>query len=86
MWSGDIYVTCHNDTREGEIRVLGLDGKVKRRIGVHTDWSYMFGCPSHVAVNSSAKKIFVSGFIKNIVACMSVDGSVIYAYKDDSMR
>ena len=83
---GTLYVTCRNDLgAEGEIKVLGLDGKVKRRLGVNQDGSFMFNWPYYITVNSSGEKIFVSDGAKQTVTCMSVDGRVIYTYKDDSM-
>ena len=84
---GELYVTCWNYS-DGEIRVLGLDGKVKRRLGVNQDGSFMFKLPYYITVNSSGEKIFVSDFGTHTVTCMSVDGRVIYTYidKDDSMR
>ena len=85
---GELYVTCHNDTYPGvgEIRVLGLDGKVKRRLGVNQHGQYMFTAPDYITVNSSGEKIFVSDNVRDTVTCMSADGRVIYTYKDDSMR
>ena len=84
---GELYVTCWNiPGGDGEVRVLGLDGKVKRRLGVNQDGSFMFKWPRHITVNSSGEKIFVSDYGTNTVTCMSVDGRVIYTYKDGSMR
>ena len=85
---GELYVTCFNSygEGEGEIRVLDLDGKVKRRLGVNQDGSFMFEWPWYITVNSSGEKIFVSDYYTHTVTCMSVDGRVIYTYKDDSMR
>ena len=84
---GELYVTCDNyDPGVGEIRVLGLDGKVKRRLGVNQDGSFMFESPNYITVNSSGEKIFVSDYDADTVTCMAVDGRVIYTYKDDSMR
>ena len=83
---GELYVSCYTYTGDGEIRVLGLDGKVKRRLGVNQDGSFMFTMPHYITVNSSGEKIFVSDNSKQTVTCMSVDGRVIYAYKDDSLR
>ena len=82
---GELYVTCHNYNGDGEIRVLGLDGKVKRRLGVNQDGSFMFTKPEYITVNSSGEKIFVSDNVRDTVTCMSVDGRVIYTYKDGSM-
>ena len=85
---GELYVTCHNYFGEGvgEIRVFGLDGKVKRRLVVNQDRSFMFWAPYYITVNSSGEKIFVSDWGTHTVTCMSVDGRVIYTYKDGSMR
>ena len=86
---GELYVTCHRDTypvTEGEIRVLGLNGKVKRRLGVNQDGSFRFTAPCYITVNSSGEKIFVSDYYTDTVTCMSVDGRVIYTYKDGRMR
>ena len=87
---GELYVTCYNNdlgnVERGEIRVLGLDGKVKRRLGVNQDGSFMFNWPYYITVNSSGEKIFVSGYDTDTVTCISVDGRVIYTYKDGSMR
>ena len=85
---GELYVTCHNPfgPGNGEIRVLDLDGKVKRRLGVNQDGSFMFIWPTYITVNSSGEKIFVSDWSTDTVTCMSVDGRVIYTYKDGSMR
>ena len=85
---GELYVTCSNDNHramEGEIRVLDLDGKVKRRLGVNKDGSFMFKRPNYITVSSSSEKIFVSDFSAHTVTCMSVDGRVIYTYKATSM-
>ena len=86
--NGELYVTCCNDSMygEGEIRVLGLDGKVKRRLGVNQDGSFMFESPDYITVNSSGERIFVSDYDTDTVTCISVDGRVIYTYKDGSMR
>ena len=88
---GKLYVTCHNNTytgggEKGEIRVLDLDGKVKRRLGVNQDGSFMFISPDYITVNSSGEKIFVSDYAKETVTCLSFDGRVIYTYKDANMR
>ena len=83
---GELNVACRNDNpREGEVRVLDLDGKVKRRLGVKQDGSFMFTWPNYITVNSSGEKIFVSDCNTNTVTCMSVDGRVIYTYKDANM-
>ena len=82
---GELYVACYDTPGDGEVRVFGLDGKFKRRLGVNQD-GFMFTRPDSITVNSSGKKIFVSDRDTDTVTCMSVDGRVIYTYKDRSRR
>ena len=82
----EIYVTCYDVSGEGEVKVLDLYGKVKGSLGINRDGTYMFTEPDYIAVNKSGDKIFVSDSNTDTVTCMSVDGRVIYAYKNDSMR
>ena len=86
VFRDDIYVTCYDVSGEGEVKVLDLDGNVKRRLGINRDGTYMFTEPNYVTLNKSGDKIFVSDSNTDTVTCMSVDGCVIYAYKNDSIR
>ena len=53
--------------------------------GVQQKRSFMLTMPYFITVNRSGEKIFVSDYGTNMVTCMSVDGHVIYAYKDVRM-
>ena len=82
----EIYVSCHNDPGEGEVRVLDLSGNLKRKLGVNKDGSYQFQGPTYLTVSTTGKKIFVSDFSTSIISCMTADGNIIYQYKDYGLR
>ena len=86
VWGGEIYVTCHNDPGEGEVRVLGRDGELRRRLGINKDRSFMFTQPYYITVNPSGEKIFVSDNRIFTITCMTPDGRVVYSYKDNDMN
>ena len=56
---GEIYMTCHNDPGEGEVRVFGRDGGLRRKLGINKYRSFMFTSPHYITVNPSGE-IFVS--------------------------
>ena len=82
----EIYVSCHHDPGEGEVRVLDLSGNWKRQLGLNQDGSYQFQGPTYLTVSTTGKKIFVSDRDKSIISCMTPDGNIIYQYKDDVLR
>ena len=83
--SGDeIYTSCHNGP--GEIRILHLNGQLKRKIGLNQDGTFRFTCPFYLAVSSSRNKIFVSDFETSTVTCMTLNGNIIYQYQDNALR
>ena len=86
----NIFVSCHNNPGDGEVRVLDKQGNIKRRLGV-TDTglgkpTYLFSWPYFITVNRAGDKVFVSDFDKHTVTCMTVDGNIIYTYKDKDLR
>ena len=82
----EIFVSCHNDPGEGEVRVLDLSGNLKRQLGLNKDGSYQFQRPFYLTVSTTGKKIFVSDEKTSIISCMTPDGNTIYQYKDDDLR
>ena len=82
----EIYVSCHNNPGEGEVRVLDLSGNLKRKLGVNKDGSYQFQGPNYLTVSTTGKKIFVSDWSTSIISCMTPDGNIIYQYKDGDLR
>ena len=79
----DIYVSFHNP---GEVRVLDKQGNLKRRLGVGKEGSRSFSDPDHVTVSNAGDKIYVSDKGNKSVTCMETDGSIIYQYKDSSLK
>ena len=78
----DIYVTLHNNPGEGEVRILDMEGSLKRRIGVNSGGSFMFGRPYYVTKNATIGRIYVSDGGTDTVTCLISDGSTVYQYKD----
>ena len=81
----EIYTTCHDNPGQGEVKVLDLQGNIKRRRGTNPDGSYLFTSPSYITVSASGEKIFVSDFNKDTITCLTHSGTVIYTYKDGDM-
>ena len=76
----DIFVTCK--TKQGrEIRVLGLDGTQKRHIPIDRN-SY----PYNITVAPSREKIFYTDSKTQASTCMTVDGRIVYKYRNDNLR
>ena len=84
--SGEIYTTCHDNPGKGEVQVLGLDGKRKRRLGIMPDGSFMFTVPQYITVSSPGRKIFVSDADGSSITCMTGDGNIIYRYTDNDLK
>ena len=82
----EIYVSCHNDPGEGEVRVLDLSGNFRRQLGVNKDGSYQFKGPNYLTVSTTGKKIFVSDYWTSIITYMTPDGNIIYQNNDDDLR
>ena len=81
-----MYVSCYNNPGDGEVRVLDLQGNIKRRLGINQDGSYQFTRPKYITVSASGEKIFVSDSVTGIITCLTSSGTVIYTYRDDGMR
>ena len=81
-----MYVSCHINPGDGEVRVLDLQGNIKRRLGINQDGSYQFTSPGYITVSDSGEKIFVSDSGIDIITCLTPSGTVIYTYKDDDMK
>ena len=88
----EIYTTCCYNTRgfffnpaDGEVRVMDLQGNIKRRLGIKPDGSYLFTCPYYITVSASGENIFVSDKDTNTITCLTASGRVIYTYRDGDM-
>ena len=82
----DIYVSLHNTSGEGEIRILDIEGSVKRRIGVNPEGSFLFKTPYHLTQSATTEKIYISDGGTDTVTCLMSDGSTVYQYIDEDLR
>ena len=76
----DIYVRCKTSNGR-EIRVLGLDGTLKRRVPTDKNSS-----PYEITLSPSGEKIFFTDYKTESVSCITVDGRVVYQYRDDNLK
>lgn len=82
----NIYITCHNGSSPGEVRILDIDGNVERSIGLCLHYKHKFGLPFYVTVNAESGKIYVSDRNRYTITCLMRDGSVVYKYCDADLR
>ena len=84
----DIYVTCHRGGHgcEGEMRILDENGKLRKRLGVNQDNTFMFARPYYITVSAKSKNIFVSDANQNTLTCLKTDGTIIFQYKDPELQ
>ena len=75
----EIYVSCHN-AGKGEVRILDLNGKLRRQLGVDKDRAYNFRDSEYLTVSTTGKKVFVSNYWTSIITCMTSDGNIINQY------
>ena len=88
--AGKIFVSFYSiDTIDklAEIRVYDLEGRgLGKRLGINPDGSYMFRKPFNIAVSRSGDKIFVSDEENNTVSCLTIDGKMVYQYRDKELK
>lgn len=81
-----IYITCHDGgiNSIGEVRILGLDGTVERRIGLS---ERLFTYPFYIAVNAKSRKAYVSDRANSTLTCFKLlpRESVVYKYRDKDL-
>ena len=54
----EIYVSCHYNPSEGEVRGLDLSDNLKRKPGVNKDGSYQFRLSNYPTVSTNGRKIY----------------------------
>ena len=86
VFGDEIYTTCHNYPGQGEVRILDLNGNIKRRLGIKQDGSFMFTSPFYITVSQSGRKIFISEWNTESVTCMTGDGNINYQYIHDDLK
>ena len=82
----DIYVTCYTYGKDdGEVRVYGKAGNLKKKLGVRKDGSFMFRYPDYVVVSRACDRIFVSDIYGDTVYCITSDGKTVFRYTDKEL-
>ena len=81
----EIYITCHNNPGQGEVRILDIDGKLKRKVSVEQDGSFLFSYRYYLTVSKTSGKLYVSDYGTSTVTCMMPNGSVAYQYRDPDL-
>ena len=65
-----IYVTCHNNSGEGEVLVLDINGTITHRLGQPGKKPRMFSSPCYITVCPSTRKMFITDWSSNTVSCL----------------
>ena len=81
----DIYVTLHDNPREGGVRILDMKVSLKRRIGLNQEVS-MFKMPYHLTQSATTGKMYVSDTDTATVTYLMSDGSTVYQYEDTVLK
>lgn len=84
-----IYVTCHTcvmvGLRDGEIRILDLDGNIRRKVGCNFDGSFKFCWPYYIAASTTSENLFVTDGWSGSVICLTPYGHTVYEYSEDDL-
>ena len=85
--NNEIFVTCINENG-GEVRVLDMEGILRRCIGMNIDTqdTLRFEGPYALTVSAASGNIFVSDYSTSTVTCLSGDGQIIYQYSDSLLN
>ena len=82
----DIYVTCHDNPGNAEIRVFDKNGTFIRKIPDVNNNLSSLTTPYYIAVSTTSSKIYVSDSYTDTVRCISVGGSLVFNYKHYDLR
>ena len=81
----EIYTTCFDEQDKAEVRILDLQGNLKRRIAPYEDSSSSAGLFSHlynITISPSGERLFVSDEVRNTITCMINDLLIVYEHID----
>ena len=83
VFGDEMYTTQCDDSGQGEVLVLDLNGNRKRKLQTNVKFNY----PEYITVSRSGKKIFVSGggYETPTVTCMTTDGNLVYQCQDEKL-
>ena len=78
----DIYVICHDNPGNAEIRVFDKNGTFIRKIPDVNNNLSSLSRPDYIAVSTTSSKIYVSDYYySHTVRCISVGGSLVFNYR-----
>ena len=80
-----IYISLH-DYKDGEIRILDIEGNLKRKVVVNGQDSFMFHNPYYLTVSAVTGNIYVSDVGSHTITCLKSDGSFEYQCKDKDLQ
>ena len=81
----EIYVTCHDNPGNAEIRVFDKNGTFIRKVPDVNNILSSLQRPHYIAVSKTPSKIYLSDWETYIVSCISVDGSLVFNYQRDDL-
>ena len=83
-----IYVTLHNNPGDGEVRVIDMNGNLKKKVDIkiNSGVSCMFQSPEYLTRSTKTGKMYISDWETSTVTCLMPDGSIVYQYKDNDLR
>ena len=83
----EIYVACkvENKQKTGHIQVIDKDGNIQRKLGVKPGGTCLFNCPSHFAVSSLTKRVYVSDRDTSYVTGLSANGDILMQCKSPTL-
>ena len=82
----EIYVTCHDNPGNAEIRVFDKNGTFIRKVPDVNNTLSSLKRPHYIAVSKTLSKIYLSDWNTSIVSCISVDGSFVFNYQHDDLE
>ena len=83
---GEIYITCWDESEQGEIRMLDMSCNERRRISLSREMgSCMVKEPLYIAVGAFSGKIFITDRKTSTLTCLTSDGQLVYQYKEQRL-
>ena len=78
---GEIYITCWDESEQGEIRILDMSCNERRRISLSRVMATnMLKKPRYIAVSAFSGKIFITHLETLTLTCLTSDGQLVYQY------
>ena len=82
----EIYVICHDNPGNAEIRVFDKNGTFIRKVPDVNNTLSTLRKPYYIAVSKTSSKIYLSDWETSIVSCISVDGSLLFNYQHHDLK